>query len=489
MFQAVKVPAIRIGRWAWDHPLGLLLAAAACVSLVSFPTHWFTVNEIMHLSDGMVDVPSLSWVYTLANQEIHGPIHALVAWGLLALGCDGELPFRLTSVGFYLASVVVCYRLARDVLGRGGALVAGAFLACNSYVLLYSHLFVRYDLHLLLGLLATHQLLKTGSAKGWLPALLFGIWVGLGLLNLFTMGFTLVAFCAVWFCIKGPVSRRIRPVITGALACLAVAAIYLPTLLAPPAHHGKSPVNAQLLMEMLELVGGTRVLWTVGAVLVVGALVHRTPHKRCLRLREGKAPALAHHLLLLGVPIATQLLVSLFVMPCTDPWYVLPCVASAGVLYGALWAGSGTILRVLLIAVLAVQALDALTWTSSDSLAGDLDETLFVDTTAVLDAMPERSAAVLVDPDWITPGVTLYHEREGRGDLVLTSVAAVVAAPPSRLCVLRWDRLHREVSPVLSGTPTALLPYEPGPALPTHTPDISLRCYQLRPRANSPPTL
>jgi hypothetical protein len=482
VFQAFKVSSIRIGRWAWDHPLGLLLAGAACVSLASFPTHWFTVNEIMHLSDGIIDVPSLAWVHTLANREIHGPFYGLIAWGLLALGCDEEIPFRLFSMAFFLASVGVAYHLARDVLGRGGALVAGAFVATNPFVLLFSHQFVRYDLHLLLGLLATHQLLRTRSHKGWLPALLFGLWVGLGLLNLFTMGFTLLALGAAWFCLGGTVLGRIRPAITGGFACLAVAAIYLPTLLAPPAEHGKPPVDATLLMETLQLVGGARVVLIVAVVIVVRVLVQRVSPWKCLQFASGGRRFLVVHLLLVLVPIATQLLFSVLLMPCTDPWYVLPCVASAAVLFGALWSGSPRVGRALLLAVLAVQTMDSITRYQEEGPMSVDDRTLFEDTTAVLDAMPERSAAVLVDPDWISPGVEFYHHREGRGDLWFPGVDSVLAAPPERLCVLRWERLHREVSVVLSGAPQVLSLYTPDQPLPTHTFDVSLRCYQLQAR-------
>lgn len=469
-----------LSRWASAHPLAVLLLGVGGVALASLPTHWFTYNEIMHISDGMVDVPSLAWVLRLASEEVHGPFYAVVAWAFLALGLDDEAPFRLVSLSCFLGSVAVAYLLARDALGRSGALVAGIFVASNSFVLLFSHLFVRYDLHLLLGLLATHQLLKTRTLSGWRPALLFGLWLALGLLNLFTMGFTLLAFACLWMLLWRTSVNRLRPALAAAAACAVAAAIYLPVLRTPPEFPDKAPVGLSMGWDVLELFGGVEVPLVVAAILGVRVVVHRISPAGCLHFEGGRRPWLAIHLLLLVVPMAAQVLFSVVVTTCTDPWYVLPCVASSAVLFGALYEGSPRVVRALLIAVLAFQALGSIPQSRGGNPMVVSDVTLFADTTAVLDSLPDRTVPVFVMPQSILPGVDFYHRREGRGDLQLMRADALAGERPSQLCLLRWARMYDEVSVVTSAAPEALDEYELGPPVPSTSEDVDVQCYVLR---------
>lgn len=474
-------------RWISRHPLLVLLTSAAVAALASLPAHWFTYNEVMHINDGRVDVPTLSWVLALASEEIHGPFYATAAWTLLSLGIDSEIPFRLVSVACYVAAVAVCYLLARDALGPRGALVAGAFVATNPFVLLFAHLFVRYDLHLLLGLLATRQLLNARTTRGWRPALLLGLWLGAGLLNLFTLGFALPAFALVWVWLWRSSVNRVWPAVAGVIACLAAAAVYLPILAAPPTHHGKSPFDLSMARDMLELVGDFPVVLAVGAILALGALQGRGRTAPCFRFADDQTPWLGVHLILLGVPIGSLILFSTLVMPCTDPWYVLPCVASAGILFGALHEGSTRRVRALLLGLIALQALGSIAGSRDGNPLVVRDVELFATTTDVLESLPDRRVPVLVTPVAIASGVELYHRREGRGDLRLVSDVSGLGELPAQLCVLRWSRLYREDEHADDAAREVMRHYTDDPSTNITTPDVELRCFERIEPAQAPP--
>lgn len=473
-----------VSRWAdvvrvvSAHPGAALLIAATVLAVASMPTHGFTYNEIMHIGDGVVDLPTPSWVVTLANREIHGPFYAVVAWVLLAAGADSEIPYRLVSVVCYAAAVAVAYLLAKDALGRRGALFAGAFVATHPFVLLFAHLFVRYDLHLLLGLLATRQLLRQPAARGWPAALLFGVWLAAGMLNLFTLGFVLPAFALVWLLTCRTSPGRFWTPVAGAAACLAVAAVYLPTLLAPPTHHGKSPVDASMVFDLLALFGGINVLVPVLALVGWRVARERVRPAALFRFTSDDTPWLGVHLLLAVVPIVALVLFSVVVMPCTDPWYALPCVASAAVVLGALYEGSPRWGRVILLVVLAIQATSAVPSSRHGNPMVIHDVDLFATTTELLEGLPDRSTPVFVTPASIALGVELYHQRDGRGDLTLVTETPAADNYPDRFCVLRWTRLFREDALRADASRGLGRDLEVDPSSTVAGEDVELVCYR-----------
>jgi len=160
---------------------------------------------------------------------------ALVKLFLGALG-DVDLSLRLLTLGLSVAVVWLGYRVARELLGFGGGLAVGTFLAVSVPAIIESGRGLRMELEslLLLGL----GWLLFGGGRGWSYGR--GVWAGLcaGLLLLtrfpYVVAVLLLLGAAAWWH-RGPGRAAWRPI----LVALAIAGLLVvPQRIALAVRHG-----------------------------------------------------------------------------------------------------------------------------------------------------------------------------------------------------------------------------------------------------------
>jgi hypothetical protein len=134
-------------------PLGALLLFAALVRLpsIGLQSFWFdeafTPVHVLHPS-------ILASMETMAHTENTPPLWYVTIWGWTRIFGTGVVAMRLVSALAGIALVAVVYEIARELVGRRVAIVAGAITAANPLFVWYSQEARAYELYTLTAALA-----------------------------------------------------------------------------------------------------------------------------------------------------------------------------------------------------------------------------------------------------------------------------------------------------------------------------------------------
>ena len=306
--------------------LAALLFVAAVVRLlwIGRESYWF--DELWSIDQ--VRPPLGDVLASLAERDVHPPLYPLLLWGWVHLFGDAEWVTRLPSALFGTAAVGVLYVLGRDLWDRATGLVAAGMLALSSFAVAYSQETRCYSLLLLLSLGATAALVRWSASPRALGRQ--AGYTALGLLLAYThvYGAFLLAAHAVFVLGWLPALRR-RYLVTGAIVAVLFAP-WVPVLLQQVGR-----VQAGFWIEPLTWRSSLTLTWfwggysypmaaTVGVLMLRGVL-ERAPEEPepARRHRRGLA------LLLIAVPFALGVGVSLLFQPIVQPKYLIALLGGA----------------------------------------------------------------------------------------------------------------------------------------------------------------
>jgi 4-amino-4-deoxy-L-arabinose transferase-like glycosyltransferase len=202
----------------------LLLAAAALARLPHFnESLWY--DEVWYTS---VKLNENSLRQVLFH-DVHPPFYPVLMKGWIELFGDSEIPIRLPSLLFGLASLGVLFALTRTWFDRRTALLATVLMSFSPVHIWHSQEAKNNMLLLLLTLLTVYGLQRAWTHNGWRDWLLFVVSAILGLwTNHFSLWVVLSAF--LWLWLQAARDRRDRSLKRIAAGTVAVALGYLPPL-------------------------------------------------------------------------------------------------------------------------------------------------------------------------------------------------------------------------------------------------------------------
>lgn len=133
------------------------LAFAVRVQNLTYHSLWF--DEAMSVHWARSSVGRILQVSMNLVEDRLPPLYYLLLHGWRLVFGDSEMAFRLPSVLLGVVLVAVMYRLVRDLLGRQAALLSGALVALNPFLVWYSQEARMYALAVLVATCATWSFL------------------------------------------------------------------------------------------------------------------------------------------------------------------------------------------------------------------------------------------------------------------------------------------------------------------------------------------
>ncbi|MCC6188605.1 MAG: glycosyltransferase family 39 protein [Anaerolineales bacterium] len=254
----------------------LLLAAwARLLALDSVPPGWRddeVVETTVHAALAAQSLPGRLILF-FPQAEGHEPLYHYLSAGWIALAGRSLFSVRLLSVFLSLLSLAALYRLARGLFDAPVALLALSALAVSFWALMYARLKLRHVSELAPMLLAFAYLWQalgrpwagwrappapTAGRGGWVrPALLAGLWLGLGFYTYFAaraVPVILAAFALYLLAAHRPVFRARWPAL--ALAGAVAGGLALPLAGAVAAAPGGAARLAVVGRPLLDLLSG-----------------------------------------------------------------------------------------------------------------------------------------------------------------------------------------------------------------------------------------
>ena len=188
--------------------------------------------------------------------EGHEPLyHYLSATLITALGGPTLWGVRLLSVFFGLLAIAAAYRLTAQLFDRRTALLVALLLAVSFWALIYSRTKVRHISTLVFALLALSHLWTAYRTRRLAPAILTGVFTGLGLYTYFaalTVPLILLGFGSYLLILRRePLPNILR---LSALPLAIAALIYAPLYLAMQATSGSADRLTIVAAPLLNLI-------------------------------------------------------------------------------------------------------------------------------------------------------------------------------------------------------------------------------------------
>ncbi|OIP29923.1 MAG: hypothetical protein AUK47_26460 [Deltaproteobacteria bacterium CG2_30_63_29] len=143
MFHPTEKRALAIG-------LGLTLAAGAALRLLYIGDEGFWFDEFWIWRQSQMGAREL--LADMIDGDVHPPLYQLFILAWTALFGASEVPLRLPSALFGIASIAALFGYARGTFGARIGLVSAGLLACSEYAVYYSQEARSYSLLLLLSI-------------------------------------------------------------------------------------------------------------------------------------------------------------------------------------------------------------------------------------------------------------------------------------------------------------------------------------------------
>lgn len=211
----------RAPRW-WPLVALLLFAALVRLPTLGLQNLWydeaFTAVRVLH--------PSLiATLETTAHTENTPPLWYLLVWVWTRIFGTGAVSLRLISALAGIALVAVVYEIARELVGRRAAIVAGAIVAANPLFVWYSQEARAYELYTLTAALAMLCFIRAEREPSGRRMAAFALSGGLALLTHYFAVF-LLAPMSLWLLRRRERWRVGLPAV-GAIAVVGLALIPL----------------------------------------------------------------------------------------------------------------------------------------------------------------------------------------------------------------------------------------------------------------------
>lgn len=427
----------------------ILVGLAFAVRAQNLTYHSFWFDEAMSVHWARSSLGRILQVSMNLVEDRLPPLYYLLLHGWRLVFGDSEMAFRLPSVLLGVLLVAVVYRLVRGVLGRQAALLSGALVALNPFLVWYSQEARMYALAVFVATCATWSFLAALRAfdggRATLPHwIAYSAW---GTIGLYTHFYTalLVPAHGLYLLLTRLRLSRIWLYFLGSV--IAVAVLGSPLLSAAVRVSGEAgPGNplegiAERLWTLLRAFTVWKAplesLWAdllaamMGVLALLGLILNRTHLLGKQRNREASLSAvrlLIALLLLLPLAVASLLLLRnrlaffgerYFIV--LVPWFLV-AVALGATQLGSLvtlrsnwlwrWAARGCIALPLVLSVLPLPG----QWSPPARKEG------WRETAAYLATHSRPEEAILIHPDWVRYPLQYYLRGGGQTYAVFSSV-------------------------------------------------------------------
>lgn len=259
--------------------IGLLIALAAVARVLFIGQESFWFDEIWAIKQVRGALPDV--LSSLADEDVHPPLYPVALWGWIRVFGEAEWATRLLSAASGTGAVWVLYLIGRDLFDRQTGMAAAGILALNAYAVDFSQETRAYSLLLLLGLLATWQLVRWARAPRAPRAMALYVLCAIPLAYVHVFGSFVLLGHGLWAVIWAPLLRT-RMCVAGAIVAAAFAP-WVPVMLRQVGRVQEGfwidPLDWTDPIKWLWYWSGYNIPLTIAFVLLVGRGLLRPEHR------------------------------------------------------------------------------------------------------------------------------------------------------------------------------------------------------------------